>query len=204
MHMPSNISGDAEQLAQTCAALKQQLAQRRAAFFARSDAGDLMTPVAAQLEFEAGVQDAVRRYFGESLEASAGASTAESDAPLWLVSLQGPSDRIAQVLVCSMGSENDVREVARVHMGRGWSTQTADRTSQRGRAGYVARASLPAAPRATSVSAASDRPMSLGEQVRQAQAVVAGWSPEKRASVQLEGDDFRAAPTDKRRRGARP
>lgn len=46
----------------------------------------------------------------------------------------------------------------------------------------------------------SDRPMSLGEQVRQAQAVVASWSPEKRASVQLEGGDFHTAP----RRRARP
>jgi hypothetical protein len=46
----------------------------------------------------------------------------------------------------------------------------------------------------------SDRPMSLGEQVRHAQAVVATWSPEKRASVQLEGSDFHTAP----RRRARP
>lgn len=47
----------------------------------------------------------------------------------------------------------------------------------------------------------SDRPMSLGEQVRHAQAVVATWSPQKRASVQLEGGDFH---TTVARRRARP
>jgi hypothetical protein len=46
-------------------------------------------------------------------------------------------------------------------------------------------------------------PTSLGEQVRHAQAVVASWSPEKRASVQLEGGFFHTAPAE-RRRGARP
>lgn len=47
----------------------------------------------------------------------------------------------------------------------------------------------------------SDRPMAMGEQVRHAQAVVASWTPEKRASVQLEGSsDFRSPSTIRRRR----
>lgn len=46
----------------------------------------------------------------------------------------------------------------------------------------------------------SDRPMTLGEQVRHAQAAVSAWSPEKRANVQLEGECIGSDASGSRRR----
>ncbi len=46
----------------------------------------------------------------------------------------------------------------------------------------------PAAQAAPVAAAVPERPMTLGEQVRDAQRVVSGWSNQKRDSVQLEGE----------------
>ena len=66
------------------------------------------------------------------------------DAPVWLVSLDSSasSPQRAYLLVCSHGSENDVRELARCYLGRNWNTSTADPTTMVGPVGTISKANF--------------------------------------------------------------